>query len=149
MRSPKQVGGASMALGSLLGENWMEAETGGYWVEAEVTSLWVRCIEVVDVVDVIVLVEVIEGEALKFASWELHHTEPTGSPRRLAVNSSIGGRCTRCWRRVGHPLVVHGVNVEVVERVDGKVSCYAKIDRPNPSVRSCVIVPDVTVQVIT
>ena len=85
MRSPNQVGGASMALGSLLGENWMEAETGGYWVEAEVTSLWVRCIEVVDVVDVIVLVEVIEGEALKFASWELHHTEPTGSPRRLAV----------------------------------------------------------------
>ena len=34
---------------------------------------------------VVVLVEVVEGEALRFASWELHHTELKGSPRRSAV----------------------------------------------------------------
>ena len=73
------------ALGNLLGEWWVESETGGYWVEAEVTSLWVRCFEVVDAVGVVVLVEVVEGEALRFASWELHHTELKGSPRRSTV----------------------------------------------------------------
>ena len=86
-KNSDRVGGELMALGNLLGELWMESETGGYWewVEAEEASLWARCIEVVDAVGVVVLVEVVEGEALRFASWELHHTELKGSPRRSAV----------------------------------------------------------------
>ena len=76
-----------IALGNLLGELWMESEPGGCWecVGTDETSLWGRCIEVVDAVGVVVLVEVVEGEALRFASWELHHTELKGSPRRSAV----------------------------------------------------------------
>ena len=90
MRSKRDSGpvsGGLFALGNLRSEVRMESEPGGYWegVGAVSASLWGKCIEAVDAVGVVVLIEVVEGEALRLASWELHHMEQKGSPRRSAV----------------------------------------------------------------
>ena len=82
MRSKRdscRVGGGLIALDNLLGEVRMESEPGGYWewVGTVKTSLWGRCIEVVDAVGVVVVVEVVEGEA-----WDLHRRNCTVRSRR-------------------------------------------------------------------